>query len=240
MTPLRKGIAGAGLAALLTLAGPALAADDLPRTITVAGLGSIEAAPDLARLSFAAERRDPSMRAARDAVLRVSRDLLALCQRLGIPEPKVRTTGLSIQPDYRYQKDGSPPVLAGYIVQRQLEVELGNLDRLGELIEGAIDAGVTQATPPELDSSRRADRNRDALAAAGEDARRNAERLAAALGARVGPVREVTVGGAQPRPPMPLARMAMADAGMPEAASYTPGALRIEARVTVTFDLLTP
>lgn len=228
----------------LTLAAAGLApgarADDLPRLITVAGTGSVDGTPDLARLSFAVERRNPSMRAARDGVVRVSRDFLALCSRLGIPERKVRTAGLSIQPEYRYDNNGGPPVLVGYIVQRQLQVELNDLEKLGELIEGAIDVGVNQASPAELDSSRRAELMRDALAAAAEDARRNAERVATTLGARVGPVRQVTVGDTAP-PPMPMAKgMLMAAEARSDAASYSAGEVRFEARVTATFDLLAP
>jgi uncharacterized protein YggE len=227
-------------AALFTGLGTTVVrADDLPRIVTVAGTGSVTGSPDLARLSFAVERRNPSMGAARDGVVRVSREFLALCARLGIPEKQVRTAGLSIQPEYRYNNDGNPPTLVGFIVQRQLQVELNNLDKLGELIEGAIDAGINQASPAELDSSRRPELTRDALAAATEDARRNAERIATTLGARLGPVRQVTVGGAEPLP-MPMLKMAMAaDAGA-EAATYSTGEVNFEARVTATFDLLVP
>jgi uncharacterized protein YggE len=214
-------------------------ADDLPRIITVAGTGSVDGAPDLARLTFAVERRNPSMRAARDGVVRVSREFLALCARLGIPETKVRTAGLSIQPDYRYNNDGSAPTLVGYLVQRQLEVELNDLDKLGELIEGAIDAGISQASPAQLDSSKRAELTRDALAAAATDARRNAERIATTLGARLGPVRQVTVGDATP-PALPMLKMAMAADARADSATYSTGEVRFEARVTATFDLLTP
>jgi uncharacterized protein YggE len=227
-----------GLTAMAA-AVPTAVADDLPRVITVAGTGSVDGSPDLARLTFAVERRNPSMRAARDGVVRVSRDFLALCQRLGIPERKVRTSGLSIQPEYRYSNDGSPPTLVGYFVQRQLEVELNDLEKLGELIEGAIDVGVNQASPAQLDSSRRAELMRDALAAAADDARRNAERVATTLGARVGSVRQVTVGDGGP-PPMPLPRGVLMAEARADAATYSAGEVRFEARVTATFDLLVP
>jgi uncharacterized protein YggE len=238
--PLSRLLAQATLA--LSLAAPTIApADELPRTITVTGSGSVDAGPDLARLGFAVERRNAAMRVARDGVVRVSQDFLALCKRLGIPENKVRTAGLSIQPEYRYENDGSPPVLVGYIVQRQLDVELTNLDKLGELIEGAIDAGITQTSPPQLDSSRRADRHRDALAAAATDARRNAERIATTLGAKLGPVRQVSIGEAVASPvPMPMAKLAMSAESADAAGSYTPGEVSFEARVTVVFDLLAP
>ena len=229
-----------GFALATAVVAPGARADDVPRFITVAGTGSVDGAPDLARLTFAVERRNPEMRAARDDVVQVSRKFLALCQRLGIPERKVRTAGLSIQPEYRYDSKGGPPVLVGYIVQRQLQVELNDLEKLGELIEGAIDAGVNQASPAELDSSRRAELMRDALAAAAEDARRNAERVATTLGARVGPVRQVTVGDTA-APPMPMPRgMLMAAEARSDAATYSPGEVRFEARVTATFDLLAP
>jgi uncharacterized protein len=243
MTQRPFAVAAAALAGLLALGGPVVA-NELPRTLTVTGSGKVDANPDLARLGFAVERRNPAMRVARDDVLKVSQGFLALCKRLGIPDNKIRTAGLSIQPEYRYGNDGSPPSLVGYYVQRQLDVELTNLDKLGELIEGAIDAGINQTSPPQLDSSKRADRNRDALAAAADDARRTAERIATALGLKLGPARQVSIGDAVAPPmpmPGPMVKAAMgaemaADAG----GSYTPGEVRFEARVTVVYDLIAP
>ena len=223
------------------LASPPALSDELPRTISVSGTGNVDAKPDIARLSLAVQRRNASMKVARDETVRVSRAFLDLCRKLGIKESKIRTSGLTIQPEYRWDPKDNQQIFLGYFVQRQLEVELDDLDKLGEVIEGAIDAGVNEVSPPQLDSSRRKELSRDALAAATADARANAERIAASLGVKVGAVRTITASGAMPPPPMPMKAM-RAQAMMADGAaeSYTPGEIGFESRVDATFDLVVP
>jgi uncharacterized protein YggE len=225
----------------ITLASLPAFADDLPRTISVSGTGNVDAKPDIARLSLAVQRRNTSMQVARDETVRVSRAFLDLCRKLGIKESKIRTSGLTIQPEYRWDPKENQQIFLGYFVQRQLEVELDDLDKLGEVIEGAIDAGVNEVSPPQLDSSRRKELSRDALAAATADAKANAERIAASLGVTVGAVRTITASGAMPPPPMPMKAM-RAQAMMADGAaeSYAPGEIGFESRVDATFDLVVP
>jgi uncharacterized protein YggE len=171
----------------------------------------------------------------------VSSAFLALCKKLGIKDSKVRTSGLTIQPEYRWDQKENQQIFQGYFVQRQLEVELDDLDKLGDLIEGAIDVGVNEVSPPQLDSSRRKELSRDALAAAAADARANAERIAASLGVKVGAVRTLTAGGAAPPPvPLQMTRMKAMAADSGAAESYTPGEIGFESRVEATFDLVVP
>jgi len=215
----------------------------MPRTISVSGTGTIDATPDIARLSLAVQRRDTNMQVARDATIKVSKAFLALCTKLGIKESKIRTSGLTIQPEYRWDEKENKQIFTGYFVQRQLQVEINDLDKLGDVIEGAIDAGVNEVSPPQLDSSKRKELNRDALAAATADAKANAERIATSLGVKLGPVRTVVAGGAAP-PPMPMqemrmAAMAMSD-GAAKASNYVPGEISFESRVDATFDVVIP
>jgi len=238
------------LAACLVLVTGAVSAQmpgmppmQMPRTISVSGTGTIDATPDIARLSLAVQRRDTNMQVARDATIKVSKAFLALCTKLGIPENKIRTSGLTIQPEYRWDEKENKQVFTGYFVQRQLQVEINDLDKLGNVIEGAIDAGVNEVSPPALDSSKRKDLNRDALAAATADATANAERIATSLGVKLGPVRTVVAGGSAP-PPMPMqemrvSAMAMSDASA-KSANYVPGEISFESRVDATFDVLVP
>jgi uncharacterized protein len=162
---------------------------EMPRTISVSGTGTVDATPDIARLSLAVQRRDVSMQVARDETVRVSKAFLALCKKLGIPENKIRTSGLTINPEYRWDEKTNQQVFTGFFVQRQLQVEINDLDKLGNVIEGAIDAGVNEVSPPALDSSKAKELNRDALAAATADAKANAERVASSLGVKLGAVR---------------------------------------------------
>jgi uncharacterized protein YggE len=229
---------------VLCLLGSSMAAlaDQEPRTISVSGTGTVDAAPDIARLRLAVQRRDLNMQAARDATVKVSRDFIALCKRLGIKESKVRTAGLTIQPEYRWDQKQGLQVFTGYFVQRQLEVELNDLDKLGELIEGAVNAGVNEVSPPELDNSQRRELARQALAAAATDARSNAQRIADTLGVKLGALRTIDAHSNQPPPPRPMMRMAAmsAEADGGAGASYTPGEISVDAQVNATFDVVAP
>jgi hypothetical protein len=115
-----------------------------------------------------------------------------------------------------------------------------DLEQLGPLLERAVDAGVNQVNDPVLDSSKRKSLEREAMAKAVEDARLNAETLAKAAGARLGPVRMLN--GASSAPPMPMYRrgpMVMADAAAaPPAETYQPGEMKFSAMVGAEYDLL--
>lgn len=215
-------------------------ADEELRTISVSGTGIIDARPDIARLRLAVQRRDLNMQTARDATVKVSRDFIALCSRLGIKDSKVRTAGLTIQPEYRWDQKQQLQVFTGYFVQRQLEVELSDMDKLGELIEGAINVGVNQVSPPELDNSQRRELARQALAAAATDARSNAQRLADTLGVKLGALRRLEAFSNSPQQPRPMLRVNAMSAESDAGASYTPGEINVDAQVNAVFDVLVP
>ena len=100
--------------------------------------------------------------------------------------------------------------LIGYYVSRQVEVDLRDLEKLGQLLERATDLGVNQVGDPRLDSSKRQELEREALAKAVVDARLNAEVIAKAAGAKLGTARTISANSEFTPPPMPMVRaMAM-------------------------------
>jgi len=229
----------ATLASLVMFAIPALA-DEEPRTVTVDGRGEISVAPDLARINLAIEARHESMEQARNEALTVTRAFLTVTKGLGIDEQQLRSSGLTVQPEYRWNDVARRQELIGYLVQRNFEVSLTDLDKLGDLLEGAVDAGVNQVSPPLLLSSRERELRREALAAAARDAEANARLLAETLDAKLGGVRQVsTIGIAVPQPVF-RERMVMGAAAMDSAGeTYGTGTIRIEASVSAVFDLVT-
>lgn len=224
------------LAALLPLA--AHAADDRPRTVSVTGSGEVSAAPDLAQVTLGVEARAPTLAAARSTVAATVEKVLALTRSLGIDPKLVNATRLQVQPDYSWDDPTRKRTLVGYVVSRQVQVELRDLEQLGPLLERAVDAGVNQVGDPTLDSSRRKDLEREAMTRAVNDARQNAETLARAAGVRLGPVRTMNGGGAPP--PMPMFRQVAMDAAAapPPEATYQTGELRFTAGVSAEYDLL--
>jgi len=228
----------ASLLALLSPIAVQAADDSRPRTVSVSGSGEISAEPDLAYVTLGVEARKPTMAEARSEVARTVDKVLALTRDLRIDPKLVNATRLQVQPEYSWNEKDRKRVFLGYLITRQVQVELRDLEQLGPLLERAVDAGVNQVNDPVLDSSRRKPLEREAMARAVEDARLNAETLARAAGAKLGPVR--TLGGSSSAPPVPVYRrtavMADAAAPAPEAA-YQPGEMKFSAVVNVEYDL---
>ena len=225
------------IAILLLLPVGAFAADDVPRTISVSGQGSVETPPDRATLRLSIVARDANVATAQAEAAEVTARVIALAKELDIPDSRVDTMSASVRPDYRWNREKEEQELRGYIAERQMRIEIHELEQVGVVIERAIELGVNQVSPPELTSSKRRDAYRDALEKAAEDARANAARLAATLGLKLGKAVEVNA-GVPPRPPIPVARMEMtalsADAAAPE--TYNAGDMTVMATVHAVFE----
>jgi uncharacterized protein YggE len=222
--------------ALLFLATAVLAQDEL-RTITVIGTGSSSVAPDRASVQMSIVASSATVAAAQQAAAAVTAKVLEMTSGLGIDRDRIDTTGASVRPDYRWNREREEQELRGYIAERQMRVDIRDLEKLGALVEGAVEAGVNQVSPPQLDSSKRRDAYREALDAAARDAQANAAQLAKSLGAKLGDVLQIST-FSQPAPPMPIMRATMADAmevAAPE--TYNAGNLNFEATITAVFEL---
>ena len=211
-------------------------AEETPRSISVSGEGSVETPPDRATLVFSIVARDDNVGRAQAEAADVTAKVLALTDELGIPDSRVDTMSASVRPDYRWNRETQEQELLGFIAERQMRVELHDLEKVGVVIERAVDVGVNQVSPPELTSSKRRDAYRDALAAAAEDARANAERLAATLGLSLGSALQVNTGSVA-RPAMPVARMAQMSAAEAAPETYNAGDMTIIATVNVVFEV---
>lgn len=230
----------AGLLAVACL--PALAAGDeaRPRTVSVSGQGEVSAQPDLAYVTLGVEARRPTMAEARTEVAATVDRVLALCRDLRIDPKLVNATRLQVQPEYSWNDKDRKRVLLGYVVSRQIQVELRDLEQLGPLLERAVTAGVNQVGDPVLDSTKRKALERQAMTLAVQDARANAETLAQAAGVKLGAVRMLNAAGSPPIMPVYRSKMVMADAAAapPPEATYQAGEMKFSANVSAEYDLL--
>jgi len=144
---------------------------------------------------------------------------------------EVKTSGYSLQPQ-RVYKENQPPTIIGYEARNSVTVTMGDLTKVGTVIDAAGQAGANDVAG--INFTLRQDRQaRDrALSEATRVAMSKAQVIAQALGGRVTRIVEVQEEGFQLRPPQPLYRMGV----MTEqaAAVTTPievGTLEITARV---------
>ena len=232
----------AGIVAGILLAGAGANAQQIeqPRTIGVSGQGEVRAEPDRATVTLGVESRKPKLEDARAEVAKTVDAVLKLTRDLKIDQKLVRSTRVNVQPEYNWG-NGQPNerTLIGYYVARQVEVELHDLEKLGQLLERATDLGVNQMGDPRLDSSKRQDLVREALAKAVVDARQNAEVIAKAAGAKLGAARTINASSEFTPPPMPMVRaMAMEAKAAGGGAQYQSGEMTFNATVNVQYDLI--
>ncbi|NJO13051.1 MAG: SIMPL domain-containing protein [Gammaproteobacteria bacterium] len=213
------------------------AAANRPRSVAVSGQGEVQAEPDRALVMLGVQVRLPKLEEARGEVNKKIDAVLKLTRELKIDPKYVRSTRISIQPEYSYENNARN--LLGYLVWRQVEVDLRSLEQLGQLMERAADLGVNQLGTPQLDSSKRAELEREAMAKAVADARLNAEALVKAAGARLGAVRTLSASSNAAAPPMPMMRMQALTAEAADASqSYQSGQMNFTAAVQIEYDLL--
>lgn len=228
------------VASMLAFAALAQGAEEpRPRTVTVSGQGQIQAEPDRAIVMLGIESRRPKLEEARADVAKTVDAALKLTRDLKIDQKLVRATRINVQPEYNWDNNTRERHLIGYYVSRQIEVDLRDLDKLGRLLERAFDLGINQVSDPQLDSSKRRELEREALAKAVEDARLNAEAIARAAGARLGAPRTISASSAIVPPPMPLLKHTAAMAEAADAAqSYQRGEMNFTGNVQVEYDLI--
>ncbi len=234
---LRSGIA----TVLLAISAPLMAQGAAETgTISVSGKGSATVMPDMARVNLSIVERDPSLAVAQRAVADGTARVLELLKVLGVERQHIDTTGATVQPNYRWNRQAEEQELVGYIAERRIDIEIRDLDLLGKVVEGAVNAGVNGVSPPVLDSTERRKVYREALAKAATDAKDNASVLADSLGVKLGAVIQIDAGGSRPQP-RPLMRAQRNDMAMATVESapetYSAGEIRFDAVISAVFEL---
>lgn len=217
-------VALAGAVGLPDLAG----AQDATTTdsITVNGVGTVDAVPNEAQMSFGAETRRDTAQAAVAANGDAMRGILNALRQAGGRE--LATQWVSVYP---YTDETGQ--VNGYVASNSVSA-VSDVGDAPALIDAATGAGANQITGPGLSSSNAEALYRQALAKAVADARLNAEALAKASGRALGSITTIVEAGAiSPEPLYREAAKAAADSSTP----VVPGQQETSATVSVTFSL---
>jgi uncharacterized protein len=217
-------VALAGAVGLPDLAGaqdPAAQAD----SITTTGVGTVDAVPNEAQMSFGAETRRPTAQAAVAANADAMRKIINALRQAGGRE--LATQWVSVYP---YTDDTGQ--VDGYAASNSVSA-VSDVDDAPKLIDAAAEAGANQISGPGLSSSNAEALYRQALAKAVDAARLNAEALAKASGRSLGTITTIVEGASTSPEPMYRAAAQAADSATP----IVPGEQKTSAAVTVTFSL---
>lgn len=227
-------IATLGIACAPSLPPPATAGDAAALGIAVVGQGEAEARPDLARFRVGIEVRRPTVSAARDAGSEAQARVLNALREADIEAERIRTTGLSLVPDYAYREGGRE--LLGYRMRNQVEVEVRDLTALPRILDAAVSAGGDASRLQGIEFSLidpralRAEARQKAM----EDARATAEQIAALAGVALGAplsIEDVASGGST----LPVSMGLRAEASAAPPPPVEPGVTKARVQLRVRY-----
>lgn len=235
------GLALSGLAAGAPMAAqqPAVPSP-IPGTITVTGTGTIRRAPDQAVVSLAVETMSPTARASAQQNAQRMDAVIRAIRQAGVPADHIRTTSYNLNPEYQYtQPTPNRPgeqKLVGYRATNMVEVRVDSIPRVGAVVDAAVEAGANRANGISYQLRDPDAARREALRAAVQNARADAQTLAEAAGQQLGQMLQLTNAGfVQPPIPMFEARKVMDAQAPPPPTPVEPGQLEITATVTAVY-----
>ncbi len=227
------------LVVLLTVAVPAVApaqSVDLRRKISVNGQSSARVANDAARITLGVAATRPTARGALGAASRQMQRVIGAVKAGGVAPADIRTQNISVSRLVTRLKGGRTRT-RGYRAVQSIRAVVRAIDQTGVIVQRAVNAGATRVSGPEFFVSNASRSYREALAAAFDDARADAETLAARAGGRLGAV--LSIEESTDSEPVPQALAAPSPvANDAPAPPVQAGESELEASVSVVFELV--
>lgn len=206
--------------------------------VIVTGEGRADVAPDMAVMSMGVSTMAPTAAEALAANSTRVAEMLKVIKAAGVEDRDIQTSGLMLNPQFDYSKEGQPPVLTAYQAQNMVTLRMRDLTRMGGVLDAVVGAGATdfsgltytlQDPKPAQDAARQ-----DAVA----QARARAELYAAALGMTLGPVRVLSEQAIMAPPAPMMMREAMAYGKGAADVPLQGGELSVTASVNIEYALL--
>lgn len=204
MWGMKSGLLHAFLLLLMVGANAFADVEELLRTITVAGEGEVASVPDMAVVIAGVVTTRPTAADAIEENNRAVGGIFALAQRSGVAEKDLQTAGFSVAPSYDRENPGQ---VSGYSVTNRVQIRFREMDKLGELLDGLIEAGSNRIDSVGFGIDDPGSATREARRRAMTDAGQRAELYAKEAGGRLGSV--ISVEESVSGPPVPRAAMAM-------------------------------
>ncbi|TPE64478.1 DUF541 domain-containing protein [Sandaracinobacter neustonicus] len=226
-------IVAAATAATAAAAQPAAQTTPAPATLDLSATAEVQAAPDIASIGAGVVTQAPEAQAALSANSEKMVRVVAALKKAGVADRDIQTSGLNLQPQFRYEQN-QPPQLTGFTASNRVQVTLRDLKGAGKVIDTLVKEGANQIDGPDFRVAAPEPLLDKARAEAVAKARARAELYAQAAGLKVVRITEISEGFQQQAPSPKVRTMAM------EAAADTPvspGEIGLSATVTMAFEL---
>jgi uncharacterized protein YggE len=220
---------------LLPLQAQQLISKDAIPSVVVHGEATVSAEPDQANFDIGIVTQAPSSQEAADQNAKQANTVMQALRSL-LPSANIKTVNFSVNPNYRYPKDGGAPTILSYTANNTVRLVLTDLSKLREVIDAATQAGANSVN--RLTFALRDDRaiRARALAQAATQAHAGAEALAVSLKMKLGRLLRVEEG--QPVIISPAREIELGKAESTEQTPILPGNIEVHANVKLTYELV--
>lgn len=205
----------------------------LPPHIRTSGEAIVSVMPDRARIDIGVvSQSESSQTAATQNAAKLEAVLASLRTLLGA-DADIKTISYTLNPNYRYPREGGEPTITGYTATNVVRITLDDLTQVGKVIDAATQTGANRIQQLQFTLKDERPTEAQALREAATRARQKADVLANSLGLKI--VRVIAVVESGP-PVVPVRDVAFARA---EAAAtpIEPGTIDVRASVTITVEV---
>lgn len=246
------------LIAVFVFAGSLLGQDvDKLPSITVSGTAEVLIQPDEVVFSLDFTKLNKDLQLARKQNDESVAKMLELARRFSIPAKDIKTDNISVEMKYTsirdpkkriFDEDGDEvgtKIFKGYEVSKSVTVRLTNISKFEEFFGEILNTGITEVSSVKFETSKLRENKDKARDMAMKAAREKAVALAGAIDQTIGKAIRITEGNVPNTSFSNLSANAMSNiradgtgVAVSEAlATFAPGAIKVEATVTVVFIL---
>ncbi len=225
------------LAALLLAGCSALSTSANERTLTVTGEATVHATPDIVTIDLGVQTQDTDVVKAVSDNNAAAQAITAAAKNAEVADADIQTTNFSVYPQSpRVDQTGAPIGGPTYFVSNSFRITLRQADKLGGLLQAAVNAGANQINSIAFSIADPSGPQDQARLNAMGDAQARAQQLAKDAGATLGAPIMISTTAYSPSPgPVPASAVGIGG-GSPNV-PVSIGSLDIQAQVTVTYAL---
>jgi len=208
------------------------------RTLNVNGAGQVSLTPDIAYIYVGVHTENASASDAMTENNSRTQVMIEALKKAGIDEKDIRTTNFSIWQQDKYDPlTGQPSGVKVYSVDNTVYVTVRKLDSLGSLLDTLVKAGANNINSIQFDVADKTAAIKQARDAAVQDAKTQAQELAAVAGVTLGEITSVSFYEATPSPVMD--GFGKGGGGGAEAAAVPiqPGQMTLTVTVSMTYEI---
>jgi uncharacterized protein len=208
--------------------------EDQERTVSVNGSAQVSLTPDIAYITIGVTTENADAATAVENNNAQVQNVINTLTALGIAEEDILTNNFSIYPTPVFTPEGQQRDTT-FTVTNTVFVTLRDLDQVGEILGGVVEAGANQITGIQFDVADKTAALTEARRLAVENSRILAEELAEAAGVNLGQVRSISLLGSNYPVPVTLQReVAAMDVG---AVPISTGQLTVNVDVNVVYEI---